>query len=88
LLREATEPLTMKQIALRVMAHRGLNTVDDALVLTMTRGGASLRSYRYRGAICSIRDGRDGKYDLREIAVRQPSAGGLAVPQSKAELQL
>jgi len=69
LLREATEPMTTKQIALQVMAHRGLNTMDDALVLTMTRRvGASLRSYRDAGAIRSIKDGRYGKYDLWEIA--------------------
>jgi hypothetical protein len=69
LLRASTEPLTTKQIALQVMAHRGLNTTDDALVLTITRRvGASLRSYRDNGAIKSIRDGRYGKYDLWEIA--------------------
>jgi hypothetical protein len=69
LLREATEPLTTKQIALQVMAHRGLNTVDDALVMTMTRRvGASLRTYKTNGAVRSIKDGRYGKYDLWEIA--------------------
>jgi hypothetical protein len=69
LLREATEPMTTKQIALRVMAHRGLNTMDDALVLTMSRRvGASLRSYKDNGAVRSIKDGRYGKYDLWEIA--------------------
>jgi|SRR5690349_7692911 hypothetical protein len=71
LLREATEPMRTKQIALQVMAHRGLNTVDDALVLTMTRRvGASLRSYRDNGAVRSIKEGRYGKYDLWEIARR------------------
>ena len=69
LLREATEPMTTKQIALQVMAHRGLNTVDDALVLTMTRRvGASLRTYKVNGAVRSMKDGRYGKYDLWEIA--------------------
>ncbi len=69
LLREAVEPLTTKQIALQVMAHRGLNAMDAALVLTVTRRvGASLRSYRDNGAIRSIKDGRYGKYDLWEIA--------------------
>jgi hypothetical protein len=68
LLRQATEPLTTKQIALQVMATRGLNTQDDALVLTMTRRvGASLRSYRDNGSIRSLKDGRYGKYDLWEI---------------------
>jgi hypothetical protein len=70
LLRQTTEPMTTKQIALQVMAARGLNTADDALVLTITRRvGASLRSYRDNGSIKSIRDGRYGKYDLWEIAV-------------------
>ena len=51
------------------MAHRGLNAMDAALVLTVTRRvGASLRSYRDNGAIRSIKDGRYGKYDLWEIA--------------------
>jgi predicted transcriptional regulator len=68
LLREATEPLSTKQITLQVMAIRGLNTLDDALVLMMTRRvGASLRSYKANGALRSIRDGRYGKYDLWEI---------------------
>lgn len=69
LLRQATGPMTTKQIALQVMAARGLNTTDAALVLTMTRRiGASLRSYRDNGSIKSIRDGRYGKFDLWEIA--------------------
>jgi hypothetical protein len=52
------------------MAVRGLNTDDAALVLTMTRRvGASLRNYREKGTIRSIKDGRYGKYDLWEIAV-------------------
>jgi hypothetical protein len=69
LLRQATAPLTTKQIALQVMASRGLNTEDNVLVLTMTRRiGASLRSYRDNGSLKSIRDGRYGKYDLWEIA--------------------
>ena len=68
LLRAATEPLTTKQIALQVMGHRGLNTADDALVLTITRRvGASLRSYKDNGAVRSTKDGRYGKYDLWEI---------------------
>jgi len=68
LLRQATEPMTTKQIALQVMAARGQNTEDAALVLTITRRvGASLRSYRDNGSIRSIKDGRYGKYDLWEI---------------------
>jgi hypothetical protein len=46
-LRQATEPVTTRQIALKVMAVRGLDTDDTAFVLTMRRrGGASLRNYR------------------------------------------
>jgi hypothetical protein len=33
------------------------------------RVGASLRNYRDKGTIRSIKDGRYGKYDLWEIAV-------------------
>ncbi len=65
MLRRASEPMTTKQIALQVMASRGQNTEDAALVLTITRRvGASLRSYRDNGSIKSIKDGRYGKYDL------------------------
>ena len=68
ILREATEPMTTKQIALRVMAVRGLNSNDPNLVLTITRrAGASLRSYKDNGTVRSIKDGRYGKYDLWEI---------------------
>lgn len=69
LLRQASEPMTTKQIALQVMAARGQHTEDAALVVTITRRvGASLRSYRDNGTIRSIKDGRYGKYDLWEIA--------------------
>jgi hypothetical protein len=52
------------------MSLRGLNTLDDPLVLMMTRRiGASLRSYKENGTVRSIKDGRYGKYDLWEIAV-------------------
>jgi hypothetical protein len=69
-LRQATEPMTTRQIALKVMTVRGLNADDTALVLMMTRRvGASLRNYRDKGTIRSIKDGRYGKYDLWEIAV-------------------
>jgi hypothetical protein len=68
-LRQATEPMTTRQIALRVMAVRGLNTDDAALVLMMTRrAGASLRNYRDKRTIRSIKDGRYGKYDLWKIS--------------------
>jgi len=68
-LRQATEPMTTRQIALQVMAVRGLNTDDAALLVTITRRvGASLRNYRDKGTIRSIKDGRYGKYDLWEIS--------------------
>jgi hypothetical protein len=69
ILRETAEPLTTQQVALRVMATRGLNTKDDALIKVMTRRcGASLRNYRDSGTVKSIKDGRYGKYDLWELA--------------------
>src|SRR3954470_24960100 len=47
LLREAGEPLSHREITVRVMQHRGLNVADKALALTMrTRIGASLRGMR------------------------------------------
>ena len=59
----------MEAIGVKSLPHRGLNTIDNALVLTMTRRvGASLRCYKTNGAVRSIKDGRDGKYDLWEIA--------------------
>lgn len=61
--------MTTKQIALRVVAVRGLNANDANLVLTITRRvDASLRAYQDNGAIQSIKDGRYGRYDLWEIA--------------------
>jgi hypothetical protein len=69
LARQAKEPMTTRQLALQVMAARGLNTDDAALVVNITRRvGASLRSYRDNGTIRSLKDGRYGKYDLWEIA--------------------
>jgi hypothetical protein len=69
MLRQSTELLTTKQIALRVMAARGLNSNHANLVLTITRRvGASLRAYERTAPSNSIKDGRYGKYDLWEIA--------------------
>jgi hypothetical protein len=54
LLREAGEPLSHREITVRVMQHRGLNLADKALTLTMrTRIGASLRGLRERGRLVS-----------------------------------
>jgi hypothetical protein len=51
---------------------RGLNTDDAAPVLTMTRRvGASLRDYRDRGTIRTIKDRRHGKYDWRGVRARR-----------------
>jgi hypothetical protein len=49
LLREAGEPLSHREITLRVMQARGLNVADRALAQTMRdRVGASLRGLRAR----------------------------------------
>jgi hypothetical protein len=49
---------------------RGSCKLDAALVVTITRRvGASLRNYRDKGTVRSIKDGRYGNYDLWGIAV-------------------
>lgn len=54
LLREAGEPLSHRELTVRVMEARGLNVADRALALTMrTRIGASLRGMRERGRLVS-----------------------------------
>lgn len=70
LLREASGPLTTKEVALHIMVERGQNTADDAMVKVMTRrAGALLRHYRERGSVRSIKDPKHGQFDLWEIAV-------------------
>ncbi len=52
LLREASEPLSHREITQRVMAARGLNLADRPLCQTMRdRVGASLRGMRQRGRV-------------------------------------
>lgn len=52
LVREAGEPLSHREITLRVMQARGLNVADRALAQTMRdRVGASLRGLRSRGTL-------------------------------------
>ena len=54
LLREAGEPLSHREITLRIMAHRGLNVADKLLYETLrNRVGASLRGMRERGRLAS-----------------------------------
>jgi hypothetical protein len=53
-LRETGTALTTKDIALRVMAERGLNVSDPRLTWTVQkRVGASLRNLRARGTVRS-----------------------------------
>jgi hypothetical protein len=55
-LRQSTEPMTTRQIALQVMAVRALNADDGALVLTITRRvGASLRNSGTRGRSAQLK---------------------------------
>jgi hypothetical protein len=59
-------------IALKVMAERRLNTNHAALVLTITRRiGASLRNYRDKGAVRSI------KVRANSEAIRGEAPNGL-----------
>jgi hypothetical protein len=78
--------MTTKQIALQVMAHRGLKAMDGALVLTMTRRvGASLRTYRDNGSVRSIKDGRYGANTIcgRSRASWTIRGGGSALGHSE-----
>jgi len=59
-LREAGEPLTTKDLALRSMMARGLDVADPDLVLMVRkRVGAGLRHLRERGVVQS-QAGKDG----------------------------
>ena len=56
-LRRAGKPLTAQEIAQHVMAERGLNTADKALVKAMgKRVGACLRHNRAKGLMRSERE--------------------------------
>ena len=69
-LRDAPGPMKTKELARRVMAERGLNTADAALLQLFTRRtGALLRWQRKRGILRSVKDPKHGRFDLWEIAV-------------------
>jgi hypothetical protein len=66
-LRKATKPLGTQEIALQVMAGRGLNTADKGLLLIISkRVGSSLRNMKKRGMV-QASDG-PGRNVLWEIA--------------------
>jgi len=66
ILRQATEPLTTRDIAIALMKQRALNTDDVKLVRTMThRVGTALRARRDRGAAKSTQG--PGQYMLWEV---------------------
>jgi hypothetical protein len=69
-LRDAPGPMTTKEFARHVMAERGLNTADAALLQLFTRRtGALLRHQKKRGILRSVKDPQHGRFDLWEIAV-------------------
>lgn len=69
-LRDASGPMTTIELARHVMAERGLNTADRALLQLYTRRtGALLRWQRKRGILRSIKDPKHGRFDLWETAV-------------------
>jgi hypothetical protein len=72
-LRDAPGPMTTKELARHVMAERGLNTADAALLQLFTRRtGALLRWQKKRGILRSIKDPQHGRFDLWEIAILVP----------------
>jgi hypothetical protein len=69
-LRDAPGPMTTKELARHVMAERGLNSADAALLQLFTRRtGALLRHQKKRGILRSVKDEKYGRFDLWEIAV-------------------
>jgi hypothetical protein len=71
-MREAKGPVTTKEIALHVMAGRGLNTADAALVALFTRRTRGLLyHYRERGMIRGIQGNEPGRrrFNWWELAV-------------------
>jgi hypothetical protein len=66
ILRQATEPLTARDIALQLLTERALNREDQKLLRLMTkRVGVALRGQRDKGAVKS--DQGPGQYILWEI---------------------
>lgn len=69
-LRDASGPMTTVELARHVMAERGLNTADTALLQLFTRRtGALLRWQRKKGVLRSVKDPKHGRFDLWEVAV-------------------
>jgi hypothetical protein len=69
-LRDTPGPMTTKELARHVIAERGLNTADAALLQLFTRRtGALLRWQRNRGILRSVKDTQHGQFDLWEVAV-------------------
>ena len=61
-LREASGPMTTIELARHVMAERGLNTADKALLQLFTRRtGALLRWQKKRGILRSVKDPMHGR---------------------------
>jgi hypothetical protein len=68
--RDAPGPMTSKELARYVMAERGLNSAEAALLQLFTRRtGALLRWQKKRGILRSVKDEKHGRFDLWEIAV-------------------
>lgn len=66
ILRQATEPLTARDVALQLLTERALNREDQKLLRLMTkRVGVALRGQREKGAVKS--DQGPGQYMLWEI---------------------
>jgi hypothetical protein len=68
ILRQATEPLTTRDIALQMLTERALNKNDKGLLRLMTkRVAVSLRDYRDRGYVRSLEG--PGQYNLWEMVL-------------------
>lgn len=65
-LRQARKPVTTKDLALQMMADRGLNTADARTVKMMVkRVGACLRNYKQRGTVQAV--SQHGSFNLWEL---------------------
>ena len=66
ILRQATEPLTTRDIALGLLTERALDKNDKALLRLMTkRAAVSLRGYRESGHVRSMEG--PGQYNIWEL---------------------
>lgn len=88
-LRRAGAGLTIKALAIRVMAARQLNVADEGLVRTVqTRVGASLRHLRAQGIVRSDDDKAAPRYLRRHAHARSSSrAWRASSPWPPADLQ-